>query len=180
MRKTITAGAPQPAIAGAQPTRQKAPDLLLALGRSDKWGIAAPKPQYVGLSGELGFSFSSTKGNTQIPMVRYSTDELVDGLDCMRWAKAAVSVGRISPDRSSSAVSRDGPSPGQSSAVEAVVDAYGPTNFARIDAARAAATTTGTDAESNPIGSVLPAADPDSFESDSSAFLFKPHRGRWN
>jgi acetyl esterase/lipase len=54
---------------------------------------------------------------------------------------------------------------GFSSAVQAVVDGYGPTNFARIDADRARTTTLGADAESLAIGNVLPAADPDSFES---------------
>jgi acetyl esterase/lipase len=52
-----------------------------------------------------------------------------------------------------------------SSAVQAVVDGYGPTNFGRIDADRATMLATGTDAESVVIGHVLPAADPDSFES---------------
>jgi acetyl esterase/lipase len=52
-----------------------------------------------------------------------------------------------------------------SSAVQAVVDGYGPTNFGRIDADRATMPATGTDAESVAIGHVLPAADPDSFES---------------
>jgi acetyl esterase/lipase len=54
-----------------------------------------------------------------------------------------------------------------SSAVQAVVDGYGPTNFGRIDADRASMPTSvsGTDAESLAIGHVLPAGDPDSFES---------------
>jgi acetyl esterase/lipase len=52
-----------------------------------------------------------------------------------------------------------------SSAVQAVVDGYGPTNFARIDSDRAAIAPNGDDAESLAIGNVLPAAHPDSFES---------------
>jgi acetyl esterase/lipase len=54
---------------------------------------------------------------------------------------------------------------GFSSSVQAVVDGYGPTNFARIDADRVRTTTVGADAESLAIGKVLPAGDPDSFES---------------
>lgn len=60
---------------------------------------------------------------------------------------------------------------GVSSAVQAVVDGYGPTNFGRIDAERAATTTLGADAESLAIGEVLPASHPDSFE---SRFLGSP------
>jgi acetyl esterase/lipase len=59
--------------------------------------------------------------------------------------------------------------PGHSSAVHAVVDGYGPINFGRIDADRASMPTpgpiSGKDAESVAIGHVLPAGDPDSFES---------------
>jgi acetyl esterase/lipase len=54
---------------------------------------------------------------------------------------------------------------GISSAVQAVVDGYGPMNFGRIDADRAATTSVGKDAESLAIGKVLPAGHPDSFES---------------
>jgi acetyl esterase/lipase len=54
---------------------------------------------------------------------------------------------------------------GYSSSVQAVVDGYGPTNFARIDCDRAAAAPVGDDAESLEIGRVLPACHPDSFES---------------
>jgi acetyl esterase/lipase len=54
---------------------------------------------------------------------------------------------------------------GYSSAVQAVVDGYGPTNFARIDSDRAAIAPTGDDVESLAIGNVLPAGHPDSFES---------------
>ena len=52
-----------------------------------------------------------------------------------------------------------------SSTVQAVVDGYGPTNFGQIDADRAAMPILGTDAESVAVGHVLPAGDPDSFES---------------
>ena len=53
-----------------------------------------------------------------------------------------------------------------SSAVQAVVDGYGPTNLARIDEDRSSLRTVGSDAESALVGGqVLPAADPDSFES---------------
>lgn len=55
--------------------------------------------------------------------------------------------------------------PGFSSAVQAVVDGYGPTNFARIDADRATVRCVGTDAESEIVRDVLPAGHPDSFES---------------
>ena len=53
-----------------------------------------------------------------------------------------------------------------SSAVQAVVDGYGPTNLARIDEDRSSLRTVTSDAESALVGGhVLPAADPDSFES---------------
>jgi acetyl esterase/lipase len=51
------------------------------------------------------------------------------------------------------------------STVQAVVDGYGPTNFGRIDADRSMVSTGGRDAESVAIGNVLPAGDPESFES---------------
>jgi acetyl esterase/lipase len=54
---------------------------------------------------------------------------------------------------------------GYSSAVQAVVDGYGPTNFGRIDADRQLSALPGKDAESLGIGKVLPAGHPDSFES---------------
>ena len=52
-----------------------------------------------------------------------------------------------------------------SSLVQAVVDGYGPTNFALIDAGRKQSAEIGTDAESLGIGKVVPAGDPESFES---------------
>ena len=52
-----------------------------------------------------------------------------------------------------------------SSAVQAVVDGYGPTNFARIDQDRATFQSIADDAESLVVSDVLPAGDPDSFES---------------
>jgi len=55
--------------------------------------------------------------------------------------------------------------PGFSSAVQAVVDGYGPTNFARIDEDRSSMRSIGNDAESILVGTLLPAGDPDSFES---------------
>lgn len=58
-----------------------------------------------------------------------------------------------------------GEHPGFSSAVQAVVDGYGPTNFGRIDEARSLVGAVGTDAESIVVGGVLPASDPESFES---------------
>ena len=52
-----------------------------------------------------------------------------------------------------------------SSVVQAVVDGYGPTNFARIDQDRAAFQSIESDAESVVVSDLLPAGDPDSFES---------------
>jgi len=52
-----------------------------------------------------------------------------------------------------------------SSGVQAVVDGYGPTNFARIDQDRALFQSAENDAESLVVSDVLPAGDPDSFES---------------
>ncbi len=55
--------------------------------------------------------------------------------------------------------------PGLSSAVQVVVDGYGPTNLARIDELRSAVRPAGNDAESILVGGIIPAGDPDSFES---------------
>jgi acetyl esterase/lipase len=55
--------------------------------------------------------------------------------------------------------------PGYSSAVQAVVDGYGPTNLGRIDEHRSSVRSAGNDAESILVGGVLPAGDPNSFES---------------
>lgn len=52
-----------------------------------------------------------------------------------------------------------------SSGVQAVVDGYGPTNFARIDQDRASFQAVERDAESLVVSDLLPAGDPDSFES---------------
>jgi acetyl esterase/lipase len=54
---------------------------------------------------------------------------------------------------------------GESSEVQAVVEGYGPVNFGRIDADRGANASLGTDAESLGIGNLVPAGDPNSFES---------------
>jgi acetyl esterase/lipase len=53
----------------------------------------------------------------------------------------------------------------KSSAVQAVVDGYGPINFGRINVDRGAGASLGMDAESFGIGNLRPAGDPDSFES---------------
>jgi acetyl esterase/lipase len=55
--------------------------------------------------------------------------------------------------------------PGQSSAVQAVVDGYGPINLGRIDEDRGTIASLGTDAESLGIGKLHPANDAESFES---------------
>jgi acetyl esterase/lipase len=54
---------------------------------------------------------------------------------------------------------------GYSSAVQAVCDGYGPTNLGRIDKHRSSLPRAGGDAESMLVGGVLPAGDPESFES---------------
>ncbi len=54
---------------------------------------------------------------------------------------------------------------GYSSAVQAVVDGYGPTDFSRIDQDRIAVPPKVPDAETVLVRNVLPAADPNSFES---------------
>lgn len=55
--------------------------------------------------------------------------------------------------------------PGESSAVQAVVDGYGPVNLGRIDADRGENASVGTDAESLGIGKLHRAEDAESFES---------------
>jgi acetyl esterase/lipase len=55
--------------------------------------------------------------------------------------------------------------PGYSSAVRAVIDGYGPTHLGGIDEHRSSVPPVGNDAESTLVGGVLPAGDPESFES---------------
>lgn len=114
--------------------------------------------------------------------------QVEDVKTAVRWVRSVAGEYSFHPDRiglwgssagghlaacaalSNAALSNDdqflsGEHPEYSSGVQAVVDGYGPVNFARIDADRAAMPVGGSDAESIAIGHVLPAADPDSFES---------------
>ena len=101
----------------------------------------------------------------------------------VRWVRGAASEFGVNADRiglwgssagghlaACAALSREdefhtGEYPGYSSAVQAIVDGYGPMNFARIDADRGECASLGTDAESLGVRKLLPAGDPDSFES---------------
>jgi acetyl esterase/lipase len=122
------------------------------------------------LSGEATFPAPVEDVKTAVRWVRSVADEF--GFDAGRvglWGSSA--GGHLA---ACAALSRQSEflgdeHPGHSSAVQAVVDGYGPTNFGRIDADRASMPTPGSspgkDAESVAIGHVLPAGDPDSFES---------------
>lgn len=142
--------------------RHLAPDLGCFAQRS---GLAVVSIDYR-LSDESKFPSPVEDVKTAVRWVRSVVDTFgVDGEHIGLWGSSA--GGHLA---ACSAVSKEdefntGEHPGFSSAVQAVVDGYGPTNFGRIDADRQFGASPGTDAESLGIRKVLPAADPDSFES---------------
>jgi len=142
--------------------RRLAPDLAAFAAHS---GLAVVSIDYR-LSDEAKFPAPVEDVKTAVRWARRMAGEF--GLNTDRiglWGSSA--GGHLA---ACAALSRDdkfftGEHAGYSSAVQAVVDGYGPTNFALIDSDRAAIAPMGDDAESLAIGNVLPAGDPESFES---------------
>lgn len=142
--------------------RHMAPDLALFAKRS---GIAAVSIEYR-LSDEAKFPAAVEDVKTAVRWVRSVAKGFgLDGGRIGLWGSSAgahlASCAALSLE---DAFCSD-ENPAYSSAVMAVVDGYGPTNFARIDRERASHTALGDDAERLGIGNVLPAGHPDSFES---------------
>ena len=142
--------------------RHMTPDLALFAKRS---GIAAVSIDYR-LSDEAKFPAPIEDVKTAVRWVRSVSKEFgLDGDRIGLWGSSAgahlASCAALSLEDSF----RSDENPSYSSAVMAVVDGYGPTNFARIDTDRASHTSLGNDAERLGIGNVLPAGHPDSFES---------------
>jgi acetyl esterase/lipase len=142
--------------------RRLVPDLGKFAQRS---GLAVVSIDYR-LSGEAKFPAPVEDVKTAVRWVRSVAGEFgLDGDGIGLWGSSA--GGHLA---SCAALSKESEFRGDehseySSAVQAVVDGYGPTNFGRIDADRATMPAVGTDTESLAIGRVLPAEDPDSFES---------------
>jgi len=142
--------------------RRLAPDLRAFAQRSQ---LAVVSIDYR-LSDEGKFPAPVEDVKTAVRWVRSVADRF--GLDASRlglWGSSAgghlASCAALSTENEFLANEH----PEYSSAVQAIVDGYGPTNFGRIDADRAIAPTGGMDAESFAIGHVIPAGDPESFES---------------
>lgn len=142
--------------------RRLAPDLRTFAHRSQ---IAVVSIDYR-LSAEAKFPAQVEDVKTAVRWVRSVAAEYGLHRDCIGlWGSSAGGHLAACAALSNENQFLSGEHPEYSSAVQAVVDGYGPVNFARIDADRAAMPAAGTDAESVAIGHVLPAADPDSFES---------------
>lgn len=142
--------------------RRLGPDLLAFAAKS---GLAAVSIDYR-LSDEAKFPAQVEDVKTAVRWVRSVAGHF--GLDAGRiglWGSSAGGHLAACAALSGHEQFLTSEHPGHSSEVQAVVDGYGPTNFARIDSDRAGAASIGDDAESLAIGGVLPASHPDSFES---------------
>jgi acetyl esterase/lipase len=142
--------------------RHLAPDLAQFAERA---GLAVVSIEYR-LSDEAKFPAPIEDVKTAVRWVRSVASYFrVDGGHIGLWGSSAGGHIAACAALSLEDAFRSDEHPDYSTAVQAVVDGYGPTNFAHIDKDRASHTSVGTDAESVAIGSVLPAGDPDSFES---------------
>jgi acetyl esterase/lipase len=142
--------------------RRLAPDLALFARRS---GLAVVSIDYR-LSDEVKFPAPLEDVKTAVRWVRsvasrFGFDERNIGL----WGSSAGAHLAACAALSSENEFLSEEHAGYSSAVQAVVDGYGPTNLGRIDQLRSAVRPVGNDAESVLVGGVLPAGDPESFES---------------
>lgn len=132
---------------------------------SQNSGLAVVSIEYR-LSDEAKFPAAVEDVKTAVRWVRSVAQGLgLDGDHIGLWGSSAGAHLASCAALSLEDAFRNDEHPAYSSAVQAVVDGYGPTNFARIDGDRAALSSPGTDAESLAIGNVLPAGHPDSFES---------------
>jgi acetyl esterase/lipase len=142
--------------------RHLAPDLALFAQRS---GLAVVSIDYR-LSDEVKFPAPVEDVKTAVRWVRsvasrFGFDERNIGL----WGSSAGAHLAACAALSSEDEFLSEEHPGYSSAVQAVIDGYGPTNLARIDEHRSSLRSVGNDAESILVGGILPAGDPESFES---------------
>lgn len=142
--------------------RRMAPDLALFARRS---GLAVVSIDYR-LSDEARFPAQVVDVKTAVRWVRSVADQFgLDEAHIGLWGSSAgghlAACAALSPAHRFTSDEYGN----HSSAVQAVVDGYGPTNFARIDADRAQVQAARTDAEGLLVGNVLPAAHPESFES---------------
>jgi acetyl esterase/lipase len=142
--------------------RRLAPNLALFAQRS---GLAVVSIDYR-LSDEVKFPAPVEDVKTAVRWVRsvasrFGFDERNIGL----WGSSAGAHLAACAALSTESEFLSEEHPGYSSAVQAVVDGYGPTNLARIDELRSSVRPAGNDAESVLVGGVLPAGDPESFES---------------
>jgi acetyl esterase/lipase len=142
--------------------RKLAPDLALFARRSE---LAVASIDYR-LSDEANFPAPVEDVKTAVRWVRSVAGEF--GLDPARialWGSSAgahlAACAALSSEQLFASEEHDG----YSSTVQAIVDGYGPIDFARIDADRAAMQSAPTDAESALVGKLLAAGHPDSFES---------------
>jgi acetyl esterase/lipase len=142
--------------------RRLAPNLALFAQRS---GLAVVSIDYR-LSDEVNFPAPVQDVKTAVRWVRsvafsFGFDERNIGL----WGSSAGAHLAACAALSGENEFHSEEHPGFSSAVRAVVDGYGPTNLTRIDELRSSLRPVGNDAESILVGGILPASDPNSFES---------------
>jgi acetyl esterase/lipase len=142
--------------------RRLAPDLALFAEHS---GLAVVSIDYR-LSDEARFPAPVEDVKTAVRWVRSVASRFeFDARNIGLWGSSAGAHLAACAALSSETEFLSGEHSGYSSAVHAIVDGYGPTNLGRIDEHRSAVRPVGNDAESILVGSVLPAGDPDSFES---------------
>jgi len=142
--------------------RKLSPDLALFARRS---GLAVASIDYR-LSDEARFPAPVEDVKTAVRWVRSVAGQFsLDPARIALWGSSAGAHLAACAALSSEQLFTSDEHGGYSSAVHAVVDGYGPIDFARIDADRAAMQSPPTDAESALVGKLLPAGHPDSFES---------------
>ena len=142
--------------------RRVSPDLVHFAQQS---GVAVVSIDYR-LSDEVKFPAPVEDVKTAVRWVRSIASSFgFDGARIGLWGSSAGAHLAACAALSSESEFLNDEHSGFSSAVQAVIDGYGPTNFARIDEDRASFGPTGNDLGSEVVSGVLPACDPDSFES---------------
>jgi acetyl esterase/lipase len=142
--------------------RHLAPDLARFAQRS---GLAVVSIDYR-LSDEVKFPAPVEDVKTAVRWVRSVASRFgFDGRNMGLWGSSAGAHLAACAALSSENEFLSEEHPGLSSAAQAVVDGYGPTNLGRIDEHRSSVRLVGNDAETVLVGGILPAGDPDSFES---------------
>jgi acetyl esterase/lipase len=142
--------------------RRLAPDLA-AFAQASGLGVVSIDYR---LSDEARFPAPVEDVKTAVRWMRSSAQELgLDGGRIGLWGSSAGAHLAACAALSGEHQFITGEYPDYSSAVQAVVDGYGPMDFGSIDADRQVSASLGTDAESLGIGNLVAAGDPDSFES---------------